>query len=140
MGSLISVDAVSSKVASGFGDKTAGSVTSEGCCASVKLACDQLKKQMELVEARLEGQLGQLPEWMHLVQECSHAGVDMQAKASYSLPGLLRAFCSATRDCNTSRRWEACSADCPSYRRQTLPCKRHRSKPIQDYIMKLKNC
>merc|ERR1712086_106651 len=34
--------------------------------------------------ARLEGQLGQLPEWMHLVQECSHAGVDMQAKASYS--------------------------------------------------------
>ena len=46
----------------------------------MKLACDQLKKQMEVVKARLEGQLGQLPEWMHLVQECSHAGVDMQGK------------------------------------------------------------
>ena len=34
--SLISVDAVSSKIASGFGDKTAGSVTSEGMYTPTK--------------------------------------------------------------------------------------------------------
>eukprot|EP00656_Telonema_subtile_P016054 TRINITY_DN18458_c0_g1_i2.p1 TRINITY_DN18458_c0_g1~~TRINITY_DN18458_c0_g1_i2.p1 ORF type:complete len:1229 (+),score=349.19 TRINITY_DN18458_c0_g1_i2:15-3701(+) len=82
--SLISIDGVSTKVASGFSDKTAGSITSEGCCASVILACNQLKKQMELTHAKLEGQLGRQPDWHQLVQACSHAGADMSAKGSYA--------------------------------------------------------
>lgn len=60
---LITVDDCSSKMASGQLNYTGGSTTSEGSCASVKLACEDLLQKMAVATAKLEGQLGRFPTW-----------------------------------------------------------------------------
>jgi len=79
----VSVDATTTKVATGLTELTGASITSEGCCASVRLACEDLKKKMAIEEARLEGQLEAPPTWEQLAAACERANADMTGKGQY---------------------------------------------------------
>ena len=79
----VSVDATTTKVCTGIKEISGASITSEGCCASVRLACEDLKKKMAIEQARLEGQLGTMPTWNQLAAACAKANTDMTGKGVY---------------------------------------------------------